>query len=271
MTISIRPSSIRPSSIRNSFAALSFTAAAVAGLSSPAEATCSSEPYIGSICITAASFCPQDYLEPTGQLVSINQYQALYSLVGRTFGGDGTTVFGLPDLRGRTPVGLGTGPGLTPVQWGQKRGAETQTLSIATLPSHSHAATFAPTTGPASVTIPATPGNLTAAATLKARQANGQGTPQSGYVLGQGGGGTGAANIYVDPATSGTDVDLGGVGVTLSGTAATAATTATVQTVTGGAVTVGDTGDGKPFAIVPPQLGLRYCIAMNGIYPPRPD
>ena len=73
-----------------------------------------------------------------GQLLAISQNTALFSLLGTTFGGDGRTTFGLPDLRGRAAIGQGTGPGLTPVQWGQRGGAEGIALVQSHLPSHNH-------------------------------------------------------------------------------------------------------------------------------------
>ncbi len=100
-----------------------------------------SEPYIGQIQMFGFNFPPRGWAHCNGQLLAISQYQSLFSLLGTTFGGDGRTTFGLPDLRGRTAVHPGTGPGLTPVTWGQKAGAQTRTLAVANLPSHTHGAT----------------------------------------------------------------------------------------------------------------------------------
>lgn len=72
-----------------------------------AHATCVEEPHIGSICFTATSFCPRDYLPAEGQLLAITQYTALFSFLGTIYGGDGRMTFGLPDLRGTFPVGVG--------------------------------------------------------------------------------------------------------------------------------------------------------------------
>ena len=101
--------------------------------SSPAQATCTDEPYIGSVCITAASYCPRGYLEADGQLLSISSNTTLFAVIGTTYGGDGRTSFGVPDLRGRTPVGQGQGPGLGPVYLGSMRGMESFTPPSATL------------------------------------------------------------------------------------------------------------------------------------------
>lgn len=102
---------------------------------SPAAAQ---ELYIGEIIQTGYTFCPRNTTEAAGQLMSIAQNTALFSLYGTTYGGDGRTTFGLPDLRGRAPIGQGNGPGLTPRMIGQKSGTETTTLTTANLPSHNH-------------------------------------------------------------------------------------------------------------------------------------
>ncbi len=106
----------------------------------PAHA-CPAEPFIASVCIMAATFCPRGYAEANGQLLSISSNTALFSLIGTTYGGDGRTTFALPDLRGRSPVHSGNGPGLSPIRQGQKGGAETVTQSVTQMASHSHAAT----------------------------------------------------------------------------------------------------------------------------------
>jgi microcystin-dependent protein len=75
-----------------------------------------------------------------GQLLPIDQFTALFALLGTTYGGNGTTTFALPDLRGRAPVGMGQGPGLTPRNEGEQGGAETVALTVTQIPSHTHAA-----------------------------------------------------------------------------------------------------------------------------------
>ena len=105
-----------------------------------------SEPYLGSISMFAGNFAPRGWALADGQLLPISQNQSLFSLLGTTYGGDGRTTFGLPDLRGRTPVHLGTGSGLSPISWGQKSGEERVTLTTFTMPSHTHL--FADMPGP---------------------------------------------------------------------------------------------------------------------------
>lgn len=107
-----------------------------------------SEPFLGEIRMVGFSFAPRDWALCEGQLLPISQYNALFSLLGTQFGGDGRTTFGLPDLRGRSPVGQGHGPGLSNITMGEKAGTETVTLNQTQMPSHSH-------TAEASIAVPA--------------------------------------------------------------------------------------------------------------------
>jgi len=99
-----------------------------------------SDYYIGEIRVLAIpnGRAPRGWLLCDGSMVSINQYDALYSLIGTTYGGDGTSTFGLPDMRGRLPVGQGTGVGLTPRTLGQTYGTELAEVPAAALPAHNH-------------------------------------------------------------------------------------------------------------------------------------
>ena len=106
---------------------------------STAEPTVSAEPVIGELMMFAGNFAPRGWALCDGQLLSIAQNTALFSLLGTTYGGDGRTTFGLPDLRGRVPVHPGRGPGLTPRQLGEKGGQETVTLTTVQMPNHNHA------------------------------------------------------------------------------------------------------------------------------------
>lgn len=99
------------------------------------------DPYLGEISMFAGNFPPRGWAFCNGQLLPISSNQALFSILGTTYGGDGRTTFALPDLRGRAPVHSGNGsagPGLPSVREGQKWGSDTTTLSSANLPSHSH-------------------------------------------------------------------------------------------------------------------------------------
>ncbi len=97
-----------------------------------------SEPFIAEIRIFAGNFAPRSWAFCDGQLLPIAQNTALFSLIGTTYGGDGRTTFGLPELRGRLPLHVGTGPGLSPRALGSKGGTETETITEAQLPSHTH-------------------------------------------------------------------------------------------------------------------------------------
>jgi microcystin-dependent protein len=93
------------------------------------------EPFYGEIRMTAFNFPPRGWALCNGQLLPINQNQALFSLLGTTYGGDGRTTFALPDLQGRVPVHAGGGS----VQLGEKSGSETVTLAGSQVPAHAHA------------------------------------------------------------------------------------------------------------------------------------
>lgn len=80
--------------------------------------------YVGEVLLFGGNFCPRGYLPCDGQLLSISSNTALFSLLGTTFGGDGKTNFALPDLRGRTPMGIGSGTGLPAIQHGENKGTE---------------------------------------------------------------------------------------------------------------------------------------------------
>jgi microcystin-dependent protein len=97
-----------------------------------------SEPFVGEIRMFGFGFAPQGWAQCNGQLLPINQNQALFSLLGTTYGGDGRTTFALPDLQSRVPVGQGQSPGLSSYAEGQAGGAETVTLAATQLPGHTH-------------------------------------------------------------------------------------------------------------------------------------
>ncbi len=96
------------------------------------------EPFISEIFMAGMNFAPRGYSFCNGQTISIATNTALFSLLGTTFGGNGTTTFNLPDLRGRVPMGQGSGPGLTPRTLGEVSGTETVTLLSTQMPAHTH-------------------------------------------------------------------------------------------------------------------------------------
>jgi microcystin-dependent protein len=181
------------------------------------------DPFIGQIQPFAFNFAPRGWAKCDGTLLSIAQYQALFSLIGATYGGDGRTTFALPDLRGRVALHQGTGPGLSNRQIGQHSGSETTTLNVTNMPSHNHMATG---TVKASFTPPAGGGSLN----------NPSGSNFSGST---------GTNVYSNQAPN----------VTMA-----------AENVE---VVVGNNGGNLPFNNMEPYLVVNWCIALDGIFPPR--
>ncbi len=217
---------------------------AMLGFSGAANASCTMESYTGTVCMTAASYCPRGTMEADGQTLPIREYMTLYSLLGTAYGGDGIQTFRLPDLRGRTPVGVGQGPGLSNITLGEQRGAESVFQTVGQMPPHTHEAFFtANPSDPAKVEVAAQD-----ATAHKVTEKNMLAEPNTGLKPGS------DVNLFSGPASA--TVPLAGV----SG-----------GTNTGGTVRVSSTGSGKPVNVVSPQLGLRYCIVSGGVYPVHPE
>jgi microcystin-dependent protein len=98
-----------------------------------------STPFIGEIRIFGGNFAPAGWAFCSGQLMPISENDALFALIGTTYGGDGQTTFALPDLQGRLPMHMGTGPGLSPRTIGESGGMESVTLTTQQIPNHNHA------------------------------------------------------------------------------------------------------------------------------------
>jgi len=216
-------------------AAVAALAPAVAALAAAialpaAPAQAGADPYIGEVMLVGFSWCPRAYLPAAGQLLAIRENAALFSLLGTIYGGDGRTTFALPDLRGRAPVGAGHGAGLANIPVGAKGGAEQVTISQAEMPSHSHPATT----------------DVTADVKLRATAQRAGGANPVGNVLGRAAGDT----YNAGPA----DQDMGASAVQANVTAAT---------------TVGNAGGSQPVGIRSPYLGMTWCIAVQGLFPPR--
>lgn len=105
------------------------------------------DPFLGEIILFAGNFAPRGWAYCEGQLLPINSNQALFSLFGTIYGGDGRTTFALPDLRGRAPVSSGQGPGLSNRPEGQKTGSSTNTISTQQMPAHNHVVTVPTNSG----------------------------------------------------------------------------------------------------------------------------
>jgi len=225
------------------------------------------EAFIGTIMAVGFNYAPRGWVFCNGQTMPIAQNSALFALLGTMYGGDGQTTFGIPDLRGRVAVGSqGNGPGISPVQQGEKAGTNNVTiigngavsisLTSANLPPHTHPASMSST-------------GLTATSTLNATSKGpGSTAPAANATLSSTGTGPTSGAMYL--ATTGPATDL----VPLN--------TESVSTVVGGngTVTVGaNTGGGQPLAapvqtqalasIMQPYLGLNYIICTEGIFPSR--
>lgn len=206
-----------------------FIAVSVAALC-VASPLMAQDDYIGDIKLVGYTYCPRSTTEAAGQLLAISSNTALYSLYGCTYGGDCRTTFALPDLRSRVPVGQGQGPGLPNVALGQKGGATTTTLSVAQIPVHSHSATT----------------NVTVTSTLQGSATAADSSDPTGRALAGSNRPTYLQTTPTAPMASGS--------VSSQATATT---------------TVGNAGGSQSFNIQNPYVGLRYCVVLQGIFPPR--
>lgn len=214
-----------------------------------------SEPFVGEIIMFAGNFAPRGWAFCQGQLLSIQQNSALFAILGTTYGGNGQTTFGLPDLRGRVPTGQGTGPGLPNVTLGEVAGTPTTTLTINQLPTHNHQAVFQ---GTASQVAAPTIDVGTSSAGALANPTNGSTSYLTAVTAATSGGDSvDFQGLYTSTApASGAKGTLGGVN---GGGSVTAA----------GTVTVAAAGNGLPFSIAQPYLGINFIIALEGIFPSR--
>lgn len=207
------------------------------------------------------NWAPRGYALCQGQQQNIGSQQALYSLIGITFGGNGTSTFNLPDMRSRFPVCYGQGPGLSLYQLGAKSGAETSTLSIANMPIHNHPATYTPPSfQPIAYTQPSAATTINAFTAPTARQVS----PANGILTG--GQDTNTSATVTNYSTAGTAATLaaGAATTTLSGGGVSGG-----NMTSGGNVAVGNNGGSTPFSNLPPYIAMSYAIALVGLYPPR--
>ena len=193
----------------------------------------SDQSYIGAISGWAPNFAPRNWAFCQGQLLPLSQYQALFAVVGTTYGGNGQSNFALPNLQGRVPIGAGQSPGTSLYSLGQQAGQETVTLTPLQMPAHSHAATAS-----ATASLPAS----NAAATTA--------TPTAETVLASAVGGSSRTPVDVKiyaPAP-------GSINLPLSATAT---------------VAVANAGGSQPFSVLQPFTVINYIICLQGIFPPR--
>ena len=217
--------------------AVAVALAAIMPWSSPAYAQ---EPLLGQIQMFGFNFAPRGWALCEGQLLTISENSALFALLGTTYGGDGRTTFGLPDLRGRVAIGFGQGPGLSNHPIGQESGTETNTLTVNQLPSHNHTTTANAT--------------ATATATATTKGTNDEGDDNLP------GGNTWAKNKNKEQySTLAPDVVMHPDSVDV-------AVNVTVDSVN---VTVGNTGNGQAVNNMQPYLAVNYSIALVGVFPSR--
>lgn len=191
------------------------------------------EPFIGQLSTFAFDFAPRGWAQCNGQLLSINSNAALFSLLGTMYGGNGQTTFALPDLRGRVPVGTGQLSGGSTYVQGQRAGTETVSLLATQMPTHTHVFSGS--------------GTLNA---VQTRSSAAQGATGSllGRAIDANTTGTAVPQIYVPAGTSGTQVPLGGVNVT---------------------VTNAPQGGGQAHPNIQPYTTMNTCMATVGIFPSR--
>jgi microcystin-dependent protein len=257
---------------------------------------CSSDPYLGSVCIMAwpknVGFGGGAYAFANGATLPISNYMALFSILGTTYGGNGQTTFQLPDLQGRVVVGSGTGLGLPTYIVGTKSGTPAIALTTNQLPPHTHILT----TGAGGVSVTVGAGNLAAQTTLTGLNAtttmagvtasvNGSALTLNGNNGSATTGSAGSASLATPAGPANKIYSSGAPNVamaanSISGTAAVAFTGNPTTTVTGNPTTTltgtqtvsiggstGATGSGQPFSIMPPYLVMTYYIAIQGLYP----
>ncbi len=197
------------------------------------------QPFLGLIAIFGFAFAPRGWAFCAGQMLAISSNSALFSLLGTTYGGNGTTTFGLPNLQGRTAIGMGSAAGLSPYAIGQTGGTESTTLTTAQMPAHAHGATATSTS------------TSTSTSALYAEGTAATSQNPAGKMLAS------SQNIYADEAEQNNRK--------MSPQAVVTDTT-TVTTTT---VTVNPSGGNQPFSNMQPFLAVNYCIALQGIFPSR--
>jgi microcystin-dependent protein len=194
--------------------------------------------FLGQIIIGGWNFAPQGSVQCNGQTLAIAQYNALFALLGTTYGGNGVSTFQLPNLQGRRIVHWGNGVGLAPYVIGQNSGVENVSVLQGNMPTHNHQASFAQNNS-----------SFGASGTTSATAA----APAAGGVLGVGADLTshGAKPaIYVPSGSVTNTVGLGGLNVA-------------------GTVSLGVSGNGLPLSILNPYNTVTMCIATVGIFPTR--
>lgn len=214
------------------------------------------EPYYSEISLYANNFSPRNWAYCNGQLMEIASNTALFSLLGTFYGGDGRSTFGLPDLKGRSPVGTGTGPGLTTKYIGMYGGFELSGLSYASMPAHGHPASATPkvSTG----TLGGTP---TATASVKCNNTSSDTGEPAGKVWGKY---SGRGSLYTETLSGNDHMHAGAVSLSIDMSPVSVNIHAPVD-----GATISNTGGNDYHDNMPPFQVSPYCIALMGTYPSR--
>jgi microcystin-dependent protein len=189
------------------------------------------QAFLSTILVWPPNFAPNGWALCAGQLMSISQNTALFSLLGVTYGGDGIRTFGLPNLQGRVPVGAGQGSGLSLYNLGDNGGVESVNLGINTMPQHSHSATQNLSVSLPAVTTTGTT-NQPAPSVAPAAPTDAARNP---------------VNIYSNATPN---QNLGKPSIS-------------------GTISIGLTGNGLPHENRQPYLAVNYIIALQGFFPSR--
>ncbi|WP_242447047.1 phage tail protein [Nitrosomonas supralitoralis] len=230
----------------------SLAAAMMLMSTAPNSANAGMEPFVGEISYVAFNFAPQGWFPCDGQTLSINQYAVLYSLLGTTYGGNGTTTFALPDMRGRVPVHQGQHPGGSTFILGRSSGTETMTLTVNNMPVHSHSATAT-----SASTSAVAPGS-TATSTLKAVNSDADIKTAAGNSLANAKG----LNTAYSASAPNVNMHSASIETTLNGL--------NIVTTTSTNVDIGTAGGSQSFSVMQPYTVVNCIIAGDGIYPSRP-
>jgi microcystin-dependent protein len=203
-------------------------------------------PFMGQIQTFGFNFAPRGWQLCQGQTLSIAQNNALFALLGTTYGGNGTSTFQLPDLQGRMAIGQGSGRGLSPRTIGEVNGTENVTILLSNMPAHTHVATFTPGGGGLTATLNASTQTAT------------QSVP-----------GTSGANTLGAPSATIARAVTPVLGYVADASPSVALTGLSVTGGAGGTVTNALAGNGLPMNTISPFLCINYSIALQGIFPSR--
>lgn len=205
------------------------------------------EGTIGEIRLFAGNFSPRTWTYCSGQLLNVASNTALFAIIGAVYGGNGSTTFGIPDLRGRVAIGAGAGPGLTPRTLGQTGGSPSTTLLVNQLPSHTHAIA-----GGGNIPIS---GNVYATMNVNNSNTVSVPSPANGFL---GVDLQGSQTYSTTPSNPPATLNANAISVNTSQLKANIS-----------ALTVNNSGAGQPYSNLKPFLGLAYIICVQGVFPPR--